>query len=85
MKFTLYKSINSTKADLNLELYQYTNLIKNGGAHDAPIFDARAKLESGDVEGYKSIKSKAQVITGSCTIKAGADGKGAENIDQLNG
>ena len=85
MKFTLYKSINSTKADLNLELYQYTNLIKNGGAHDAPIFDARAKLESGDVEGYKAIKSKAQVITGSCTIKAGADGKGAENIDQLNG
>ena len=59
-------------------------MVKGGLTQDL-VLKARAELEKGNVEGYKSLKATAEVVTGSCTMKEGATSKAAENIHQLNG
>ena len=84
MTLTKYKSINSTRADINLTLDQYIQMVK-GGLYQDLVLKARAELEKGFEDSYKALKSTAEVVTGSCVMKEGSTSKSAENIHELNG
>jgi predicted P-loop ATPase len=71
-----------TKDKKEIDLENYCGMIKHGAWQDL-VLKARASKQSGDLDNYKKIKSKAQAITGSAIMKDGS--RSDNNIKEFNG
>lgn len=71
---------SKTKKDISID--NYIGFIEHGTNQDL-VLKARALKQSGDLDGYKELKNKSKLVTGSCTMNEGS--KAESNISSLNG
>ena len=81
-KFSFYENKEAYKnSDVSLE--NYIGFVQHGANQDV-VINARATLQSGNVDEYKKLKNTSKAITGSCIFKSG-DAKIDKNIKAMNG
>ena len=79
---SLYDNLKAQE-NKDIAIDDYISFVRAGSNQDL-VLRARAVKQSGDIDGYKVLKSQSPVITGSCTFVSGMP-KNQQNIKSLNG